>query len=407
MSHRILYIHHARPTGGSAVSLLYLLNALDSQQYEPIVACLSPDAVAFYEQHGFRAVGASDIGIFGHTTGGWGHLGKWSDIQRMYREYTGFRSSIRRTCQLVEKIAPDLVHLNSLTLVPSAIGVKQCNVPLVWHVRESVHSGYLGLRRWWIRRLFVKLADRAIFISEDDRQRLTGGKKGIVIPNFVDFSYFDATIKSEIRTELGIPPEARVILYLGGYNRIKGIFPLIEALPQVKQAIPQIQVIAPGMRWAFHYEKEWKQKIRVFLAAAGVKSKGYKAQKLYVSQHMSSYVHALPWRSDVPELLAACDVLVFPSVEPHFARPVIEAGAMRKPVVASRIGGVSELVEDGITGFLCPPGDANELAGKLIRILSDQTLAENMGTAGYRRAHQHFDAAKNIQAIQNVYNELL
>jgi glycosyltransferase involved in cell wall biosynthesis len=112
-------------------------------------------------------------------------------------------------------------------------------------------------------------------------------------------------------------------------------------------------------------------------------------------------------RTDVPQLLAACDVLVFPSVEPHFARPIIEAGAMGKPVVASRLGGPLELVAEGETGLLVPREDPQALAEALIEVLRDPERAAALGEAGYQQAREHFNADKNAQATFALYDQLL
>ncbi|MDP7259301.1 MAG: glycosyltransferase, partial [Anaerolineales bacterium] len=98
---------------------------------------------------------------------------------------------------------------------------------------------------------------------------------------------------------------------------------------------------------------------------------------------------------------------VFPSVVPHFARPVIEAGAMAKPVVASDLGGPRELVRHDETGLLIPPNDPRKLAEAIIAILSDPARAQAMGVAGYRRARELFDARKNAVRTFSIYEELI
>jgi glycosyltransferase involved in cell wall biosynthesis len=112
-------------------------------------------------------------------------------------------------------------------------------------------------------------------------------------------------------------------------------------------------------------------------------------------------------RADVPLVLAASDVLAFPSTVPHFARPIIEAGAMARPVVASRLGGPLELVEDGVTGLLVPPGDPAALATAIAPLLDDPERAARLGEAGYRRARADFDAGANARRTFAVYEELL
>jgi glycosyltransferase involved in cell wall biosynthesis len=112
-------------------------------------------------------------------------------------------------------------------------------------------------------------------------------------------------------------------------------------------------------------------------------------------------------RSDVPQLLAACDVVVFPAVVPHFARPLIEAAAMAKPVVASDLGGPRELVVHGSTGLLVPPNDPEALASAIAAVLEDPQAAMRMGAAAFERAQQLFDAQKNALRTFALYAEIL
>ena len=113
------------------------------------------------------------------------------------------------------------------------------------------------------------------------------------------------------------------------------------------------------------------------------------------------------FRSDVERLVAASDLVVFPSVVPHFARPAIEAGAMAKPVVASRLGGVEEVVQHGRTGLLVPPNDPAALADGIVSVLTDEDLAGRLGEQGYRQALRLFDARRNVPRTVAIYERLL
>ena len=98
---------------------------------------------------------------------------------------------------------------------------------------------------------------------------------------------------------------------------------------------------------------------------------------------------------------------MFPSTVPHFARPIIEASAMAKPVVASDIGGPRELVVPDETGLLIPPDDPEQLAAAIVSLLDDPELMIQMGENGYRRAINKFDAQANSKRTFAVYDELL
>ena len=96
-------------------------------------------------------------------------------------------------------------------------------------------------------------------------------------------------------------------------------------------------------------------------------------------------------RADVPELLAAADVFVLSSASEGAPLSILEAMAAGLPVVASNVGGIAELVEDGVTGLLVPPADPVRLAQALARVLDDRDLRQRLGTAGRARARERFD----------------
>jgi glycosyltransferase involved in cell wall biosynthesis len=128
----------------------------------------------------------------------------------------------------------------------------------------------------------------------------------------------------------------------------------------------------------------------------------------FVTAHdLTARVHFVGVRDDVPQLLAASDLLAFPSVVPHFARPIIEAGAMAKPVVASELAGPDELVVHSETGLLVPAGDPSALADAILRVLSDSGLSRAMAEAGYERARALYNAEINAAETIALYDELL
>ena len=105
------------------------------------------------------------------------------------------------------------------------------------------------------------------------------------------------------------------------------------------------------------------------------------------------------FRRDIPELLAAFDVLVLPSLEEAFGRVVIEAMACAKPVVATRGGGLPEIIRDKETGLLVPVKDPQAIAGAVLQLLADKALARQMGLSGRKRAEEMFDILTHVQLV--------
>ena len=405
---RILYIQHATAFGGSVVSLLYLIQGLDQNIYEPIVLCLRhSDVIDFYRSYGIKTINGVGMKEFRHTTLGWYPLYNPYAALQLLGQTTSFGSTALRTRTWVQEISPDVVHLNSLVLAPCAIGVKLAGVPLVWQVREPVHPGHLGLRKRLLSLLVRQLADEVIFISECDKRELVGDGKGEVVYNFVDFERFDRALPGkDVRDNLGITEHAKLVLFLGGLGVVKGVFVLLEALHLAKQEMPELTCIIGAGR--HHPSNRLISRVaRRVLPILGSGTVPQRVRAMMERYGMHDYVYLLDFRTDVEHLIAASDLVVFPSIEPHFARPVIEAGAMAKPVVASRIGGPKELVDEGKTGLLVLPGDPIALAKAMLILLQDRPLAERLGEQGYRKAKRLFDARVNVEKTVAIYERLL
>jgi glycosyltransferase involved in cell wall biosynthesis len=398
--HRILYIHHGKGIGGAPLSLLYLIRQIDRAQYEPVVLCLYESSAAdLYRDAGVETHIARGIRTFDHSTL------LWYNLRRPWRlpwRLLTFWPSVKNTRRAVMALQPDLVHLNSAQLAPSAIGAHQAGVPVVWHVREQIASGYLGIRQRWLKRAIARYGDRVIAICQNDADQLMQNGRVRVVYNFVDFDQFDRHLEpGAIRQELGLGSERRLVVMLGGVNPAKGTWEFVRALPRVLQRIPGAHFLVLGHFPGFRDNRGIKAAL--VRALYGYQ---HKIERFIRQQDLAAHITFTGARRDVPQVMAATDVIVFPSTVPHFARPIIEAGAMAKPVVASDLGGPRELVVDGETGFLVPPSDPKALADAMVRILSDDDLARRMGETGYQRARQLFDAKVNAQQTVAVYEEL-
>jgi len=400
---RILYLHHGGGLGGAPLSLLYLLKQIDRACYEPIVLTLKPGPVVdLYRAEGIETHVAQGIFDFSHTELEWygGH-----DLWRLPIQVARFWPSIIATRRYLRQFKPDLVHLNSSTLAAPARAAWRERIPIVWHIREPIANGYFGLRREWLKRHIAHDSARTIAISEYDASRLRPSPDIRVIHNFVDFKVFDRTLSlGEARRKLNLTPAQNVVTMLGGVAHPKGTLTFVQALPLVRKAVPNVRFLVVGPRPVVGDTSRLKSLAKFLLRADAYDRQVMAAATGSIA---SGYIRFTGIRNDIPQVLAASDVVAFPSVVPHFARPVIEAGAMAKPVVASRLGGPLELVQDGVTGFLVPPSDPAALAESVITLLKDPLRAKAMGEAGYVQAREKFDAAANAKKTFAVYEEIL
>jgi glycosyltransferase involved in cell wall biosynthesis len=400
---RILYIHHGGGLGGAPLSLLYLLKQIDRARYEPIVLTLKPGPVVdLYRAEGIETHVAQGIADFSHTELEWygGH-----DLWRLPIQVARFWPSIINTRRYLRQFKPDLVHLNSSTLAAAARAAWREGIPVVWHIREPIANGYFGLRREWLKHHIAHDSTRTIAISGYDASRLRPSPDIRVIHNFVDFNIFDRALSpGEARRKLNLTPAQNVVTMLGGVAYPKGTLTFVQALPLVRKAVPNVRFLVVGPGPAVGDTSRVKSLAKFLLRADAYDRQVMAAATDSIA---SGHIRFTGIRNDIPQVLAASDVVAFPSVVPHFARPIIEAGAMAKPVVASRVGGPLELVQDGLTGLLVSPVDPVALAESIITLLKDPVRAKSMGEAGYAQAREKFEAATNAKKTFAVYEEIL
>jgi glycosyltransferase involved in cell wall biosynthesis len=124
-----------------------------------------------------------------------------------------------------------------------------------------------------------------------------------------------------------------------------------------------------------------------------------------LKKNANGKVKFLGWREDVDEIMPLFDMLVLPSLNEGMGRVLVEAMAAGKPVVASRVGGIPDLVRDGETGYLVPPADEKGLADGIKKLLDDPDKAKQMGLRG--QAHcQQFSLKAMIQKLDDLYSDL-
>jgi glycosyltransferase involved in cell wall biosynthesis len=113
------------------------------------------------------------------------------------------------------------------------------------------------------------------------------------------------------------------------------------------------------------------------------------------------------WRTDVPALMKAADICVHPSLWEGFGLTLLEAMAAGTCIVASRVSTIPEVVLDGETGWLVPPGDSDALGAAILRLLADPARRRELGEAGRRRAAETFSVERMTRATETLYGELL
>lgn len=206
-----------------------------------------------------------------------------------------------------------------------------------------------------------------------------------VIYNGVDVKRYGKPVdKVTIRSQLGLEANARLIAVVATLREPKGHRYLIEAVAAIVPRHPDLHVLFIG-------DGELKEELRA------------QVKRLNLDGH----IHFLGSRSDVPELLAASDFFVLPSLWEGLPMALLEAMATGLPIVATEVSGTVQVVVPNETGILVPPGDVQRLAQAIEQLLSDPAQAQRMGAAARRRVEAEFSAQKQADEHMALYHRLL
>jgi glycosyltransferase involved in cell wall biosynthesis len=284
--------------------------------------------------------------------------------------------------------APDVVHLHTSRALSLGPWLPRRAVQVVTRRMDYAPRGLGPYVRWLYGRM-----DAVIAISQAARAALAA--RGIavgavdVVPSGVDTSRFHGLDARAARAQLGIDDGVPVIAIVASLHERKGHAVLLEALAEFVRE-----------------EGEGGEAARPLLLAAGTGPEGEALQDLAARLGLGRQVRWLGRVADVRPVLAAADVVVMPSLAEGLGVAAIEAMAAARPLVASAVGGLPELVRDGEQGLLVPPRDASALASALRRCLRDPELRTRLGAAGQLRA-EAFSTAAMARGTESVYERAL
>jgi glycosyltransferase involved in cell wall biosynthesis len=282
----------------------------------------------------------------------------------------------------------DVLYANSQkSMLIAALAGLMARKPVVWHLRDIMSAEHFsGLHRRVAARAANALTRRVLANSEATRQAFIGsggrGDKARVVHNGIDarpFGSVDDEEIAELRKALGLG-NAPVV---GVFSRLapwKGQHVLLEALG----SLPGVHGVVVGEA-LFEGDKAYAEELFGAVRRLGLDGR----------------VHFLGFRKDIPRLLRMCDVVAHTSIAPEpFGRVIVEGMLAGRPVVATRAGGVVEIIEDGRTGRLVPPGDAAALAEALRAVLGDGERTRSMAEDGRRAARERFSLDAMLAGVE-------
>ncbi|NUQ21728.1 MAG: glycosyltransferase family 4 protein [Gemmatimonadaceae bacterium] len=296
--------------------------------------------------------------------------------------------ALRQIAAILRRRGAEVAHSHEFTMgVYGAAAARMARIP---HVL-TMHGGryYAGRLQ---RRLALGIAARAsgavVGVSSAvarDLERTLHLRRGSVrvVPNGVPERHGDG---ARIRRELGLGDDDRLVLAVGNLYPVKGHIVLLRAIAASSATGGARRTVV-----AIAGRGEEEARLRAYAREAGIEER----------------VKLLGYRPDGADLLAAADVYVMPSLSEGLPLALLEAMTAGRAVVASRVGGIPEVVRDGEHALLVPPGDHEALAATLERVLDDASLRERLGNAARQRALAEYGIERMVDAYQEIYTALV
>lgn len=280
------------------------------------------------------------------------------------------------------EIDPELVHAQSLLCgIPALISKKMLKIPYaVWGQGSDVY----------IPDRIIKLSSKTVIKNADSAIALTEDMKKVMVDIFDrDIAVVANGVKLEVNAEE--PPLQKVagpekrILFVGRLHPVKGVRYLIQAMALVHEKSPDTKLIIVGAGDERYCLEDLTDHLRI---------------KEYVD-----FVGKVP-HERIGDYLSHADIFVLSSLSESFGIVLLEAMVYGLPIVATRVGGIPEIIENGVNGFLVNPGDPQKMADKILQLLTDEKLAAKMSNNNQQKVTQ-YNWEEIVIKLEKLYFEIL
>jgi glycosyltransferase involved in cell wall biosynthesis len=368
----VLYVAWAPFFSGAERALVILLEHLDPVRYRPVVALGTRGQLqAELQAKGISTMHVPIVYAGASTLPSW----LWT-VGKMIR------------AARLERVA--IIHSNDVpSFQPAGYAGRLLGVPAVTHVRfPDTRAGF----EWFLKPGF----DAALFVSAAlqeaalaEAPRLFAETSEVVHDGVRVAALPDEGMRDRVRRELGLPVDQVVVAFTGQVAEIKGIWEFIDAAGVLaSRAVPATFVVLGD-------DLKGNGALREH------------AQRMVAERGLTDRVRFLGFRADAPRLIPCFDIVAVPSHLEPLGNATLEAMSAARPVVGSRVGGIPEMVVDGVTGTLVPPRDATRLADAVDTLVRDPERRRSFGLAGRRRAIEHFGVEAYAGRVQAVYDRVL
>lgn len=371
---RVLQIYYEPIPAGQTTHVLSLARGLDRRQY--CVTVVLPANL----QRSIAAFRQSDVEV----------------VPLPLRKVAWPPRAVFGLARLIRRRDVDIVHVHSQEAgLLGRVVARMAGARGVIYTPQTIDIRRVRWHRLYvlIERILAHATDAIVSVNEPDRRRLIRWgippHKIVTIPNGIDLSAeVPSIVEGPIHVEgprraLGLDQDRPLVMQVARLSAQKDPLAFVEGAALVVRQRPDAQFALVGegpLRGA---------------VAARIQELGLVGQ-----------VHLSGWRDEASKLMAAADVVTLTSRWEGAPYTLLEAMAWSRPVVATAVNGCPEIVVDGGTGFLVPPGDTTTWAGRIIDLLEDPAMAAAMGRAGRRRVEERFSLRAIVARIESLYQQV-
>lgn len=376
---KILFLSHSSDLGGAEKCLLTLVKHLDRQRFVPFV--ILPSEGPFKRSLDEMGVNNYILPI------------SWWIRSPTYAGKTcegGLKERSLRVARLIEEEGIDIVHTNTSVIAEGAIAARMTGKAHVWHLHEILQS-HPSLSPifppFLLNKFFDFLSDSVVVVSEAlrktvadfiDNDKISVIYNGIELPGDV--------LQKKLRKELCLPEEALLVCNIGYISKEKGLSTLIDAAAKIFNERKDVWFLSVGVTGNAEIMSILQDRIK--------------------KASMENHFRFLGYRKDIYRILKESDIYVVSSETESFSLAALEAMAAGKPVVATKCGGPEELVIDGVTGFLVPVNDANEMSNAIMNLIQNDALRMRMGFKGKEYYEKNFTVERYVESFEKLYTGL-
>lgn len=363
---RILLVYYEPQPSGQTRHVLLLTRGLDHRQYHLTVVL--PDnlrrSVTALEQSGVEVVPLP------------------------LRKIVWNPHTIIKVARLIRRQDIDVVHVHSQEAgLFARVVARLAGARAILYTPQTIDIRHVGWHRLYVllERSLAYITDVIVSVNESDRQRLIRWglppHKIVTVPNGIDLTEFEEPLDTgRLRKALGLAGDRPLVMQVGRLCAQKDPLAFVEGAAQVVRECPDAQFALVG-------DGPLRDGVAIRIRELG----------------LERHVHLLGWHSKAYKLMAAADVVSLTSRWEGMPYVLLEAMAWSRPVVVTSVNGCPEIVVDGVTGFLAPPGDIEAWTRAVVDLLNDPEKAAALGRCGRRRVEERFDLQRMIACIETLY----